>query len=401
MNLMNLKNKNIKPNYPTGWKAYKLGEISEFIGGSQPPKEEFSYEYKDGFVRLIQIRDYKSNDNIVYVKKESVRRFCEEDDIMIGRYGPPVFQILRGLKGAYNVALMKAIPNENIISKEYFFKFLQNPTIQSYIIGLSQRSAGQSGVNKEALENYDISIPSLSEQQLIIKKLDSLFQRIDKAIQFTRENVDHCQHLLPAALNELFGKATEKSWKYLPVFDILSLEKKTITPDLDKEYNIVGLENIEKDTGILINFKPLLGAESISTKVVFEKEMILYGKLRPYLNKVWVASFDGIATTEILPFKANVKKANPHYVAYYFRSGEFLNKVNENCSGARMPRLTTKFWDDAIIPIPDLSVQQRIINYLDKLTEKQRLLQQHYTKQLQHLQAFKAGLLDAAFKGKL
>ena len=58
---------------------------------------------KDGYIRLIQIRDYKSDDYAVYIPENSTKKFCTEDDIMIGRYGPPVFQILRGISGAYNV----------------------------------------------------------------------------------------------------------------------------------------------------------------------------------------------------------------------------------------------------------------------------------------------------------
>jgi type I restriction enzyme S subunit len=199
----------------------------------------------------------------------------------------------------------------------------------------------------------------------------------------------------------VFGKSEEKGWKYIPVFEILSLEKRTLIPKLEKEYNIIGLENIERDSGKLVDFKPSLGKQSTSNKVTFEKGMILYRKLRPYLNKVWVAEFNGIATTEILPFKANPKKTHQHYVAYYFRSGEFLNKVNENCSGARMPRLTTNFWDETKIPLPDLPIQQRIVNYLNQLSAKQQQLQQHYSKQLQQLQALKASLLDTAFRGEL
>ncbi|MBJ6934356.1 restriction endonuclease subunit S, partial [Vibrio cholerae] len=134
-------------------------------------KSEFSDTERDGYVRLIQIRDYKTDAHIVYVDKNSTKKFCNRDDVMIGRYGPPVFQILRGLEGAYNVALMKAVPDENVLSKDYLFAFLQSSPIQSYIVGLSQRAAGQSGVNKKALENYSIPIPPLTEQKRIVKKL--------------------------------------------------------------------------------------------------------------------------------------------------------------------------------------------------------------------------------------
>jgi type I restriction enzyme, S subunit len=89
----------------TKWKYPQMGEVCNFIGGSQPPKSEFIFEPKNGYIRLLQIRDYKSDKNTTYIPQEKARRFCSKDDIMIGRYGPPLFQILRGLEGAYRIHL--------------------------------------------------------------------------------------------------------------------------------------------------------------------------------------------------------------------------------------------------------------------------------------------------------
>ncbi|HBC3857593.1 TPA: restriction endonuclease subunit S [Vibrio parahaemolyticus] len=154
-----------------------LTEVVNFIGGSQPPKSQFSDVQKEGYVRLIQIRDYKTDNHIVYVDSASTKKFCTKDDVMIGRYGPPVFQILRGLDGAYNVALMKAVPNEDVLTKDYLFWFLQSPSIQNYVIGISQRAAGQSGVNKKALEKYLIPVPSKTIQNDIVDKVGQLVNK--------------------------------------------------------------------------------------------------------------------------------------------------------------------------------------------------------------------------------
>ncbi|WP_462099542.1 restriction endonuclease subunit S [Vibrio cholerae] len=154
-----------------------LTEVVDFIGGSQPPKSQFSDVQKEGYVRLIQIRDYKTDNHIVYVDSASTKKFCTKDDVMIGRYGPPVFQILRGLDGAYNVALMKAVPNEDVLTKDYLFWFLQSPSIQNYVIGISQRAAGQSGVNKKALEKYLIPVPSKTIQNDIVDKVGQLVNK--------------------------------------------------------------------------------------------------------------------------------------------------------------------------------------------------------------------------------
>ena len=82
---------------PEEWAAARIGEWVSFPGGSQPPKSEFVADERPGYVRLIQIRDYKTDRYQTYVREESVRKFCAPDDVMIGRYGPPIFQILRGI----------------------------------------------------------------------------------------------------------------------------------------------------------------------------------------------------------------------------------------------------------------------------------------------------------------
>jgi type I restriction enzyme S subunit len=93
---------------------------------------------------------------------------------MIGRYGPPLFQILRGLEGAYNVALMKAVPDESKLSRDFLFYFLKHSAILQYVIYHSERAAGQIGVTKETLEPYPIALPSLAGQQTIVETIIEL-----------------------------------------------------------------------------------------------------------------------------------------------------------------------------------------------------------------------------------
>ena len=138
------------------------------------------------------------------VNAKSTKKFCMLDDVMIGRYGPPVFQILRGLEGAYNVALMKASPDESVLSKDYLFWFLQNPSIQGYIVGLSQRAAGQSGVNKKALEKYEIPLPSLDEQTSIVDHLEVLAEQTCTLEAETQERLDQLNSLKSSLLDTAF-----------------------------------------------------------------------------------------------------------------------------------------------------------------------------------------------------
>lgn len=184
-----------------GLEETTLGKVCEFVGGSQPPKAVFEKEPTGDNIRLIQIRDYKSDKHIVYIPKSLAKRFCEADDVMIGRYGPPLFQILRGIDGAYNVALMKAVPDESKLSRDYLYYFLKHSDILQYVIYHSERAAGQIGVTKETLEPYPIALPSLSGQQAIVstimelesdtKRLESLYQQKLTALNDLKKSLLH------------------------------------------------------------------------------------------------------------------------------------------------------------------------------------------------------------------
>jgi type I restriction enzyme S subunit len=194
-----------------GWVESTLGETCSFQGGSQPPKSVFSLEEKEGYIRLIQIRDYKSDKNIVYIPIEKAKRFCSSDDVMIGRYGPPLFQILRGIEGAYNVALMKAVPNENVISKDFLFYFLKNKDILNYIIGASSRAAGQIGLNKATLEPYPINYPSLNKQTELVSKIKELISQVDGLENNYNNKLKSLDDLKKSILQKAFsGELTNK-----------------------------------------------------------------------------------------------------------------------------------------------------------------------------------------------
>ena len=163
---------------PDGWEDNTIGELINFSGGSQPPKNTFSFEPLDGYIRLIQIRDYKTDKYATYVPENLAKKFCNSEDIMIGRYGPPIFQILRGINGAYNVALIKATPNKKLM-REYMYYFLSQDCLQEFITGLSQRTSGQTGIEMDQLKSYPLPLPPLSEQFKIVEMLGVWDESID------------------------------------------------------------------------------------------------------------------------------------------------------------------------------------------------------------------------------
>jgi restriction endonuclease S subunit len=188
-----------------GWVEKPLGDVCTFIGGSQPPKSVFSKTQAADNVRLIQIRDYKSDKHVVFIPRSQARRLCKADDIMIGRYGPPIFQILRGLEGAYNVALMKAVPDESKLSRDFLFYFLKHSAIQQYVIFHSERAAGQSGLNKDTLEPYPIAYPSLKEQVKVVHVNGELESAVERLAALYQQKLAALDALKKSLLHQAFS----------------------------------------------------------------------------------------------------------------------------------------------------------------------------------------------------
>lgn len=185
---------------PEGWDLSTVLRKIHFEGGSQPALTYFIHEPKENYVRLIQNRDYRTDDYITYVPKDMVTKFCSEDDIMVGRYGPPIFVLHRGLAGAYNVAIMKAVPLG--IDKEFMYYFLQNSTMISYIESFSLRAAGQSGVNPDILKKYPMCVPPLDEQKEIADYLDKKCSEIDRLIAIKQQKIEKLQQYKKSIIYE-------------------------------------------------------------------------------------------------------------------------------------------------------------------------------------------------------
>jgi type I restriction enzyme S subunit len=117
---------------------------------------------------------------------------------MIGRYGPPLFQILKGLEGSYNVALMKADPKPKI-TRVFLFHLLRSPKLQADVISQSERSAGQTGVNLKFLNVYPAYCPP--------EKLQVAFEKIVGRQEFIRERSKKATSLADEAFFSLQNRA--------------------------------------------------------------------------------------------------------------------------------------------------------------------------------------------------
>ena len=144
---------------PEGWEKQSAFNLFDIKGGTQPPKPEWADDLKEGYVRMVQIRDYKTDSHIAYVKDTQKLRRCDRQDVMIARYGASVGRICWGLKGAYNVALVKVVPYDNAYL-EYIRWYVKSYYFQESLVSMTQRAA-QDGFNKDTFKSLDAIIPAI------------------------------------------------------------------------------------------------------------------------------------------------------------------------------------------------------------------------------------------------
>ena len=163
---------------------------------------------------------------------------------------------------------------------------------------------------------------------------------------------------------------------------------------------VLDLEDIEKDSGKLLQRKTFGETQSKSDKHCFFKGNVLYSKLRPYLNKVIVADADGYCTTEILAFNFGQHIA-AQYAKTFFMSPYFVNYAMDGAYGVKMPRIGSHRGNSALMPVPPYTEQIHLVNRIDELFEQIDIIEQNQTDIDTLYDEFRKRTLTLAIQGKL
>lgn len=216
--------------------------------------------------------------------------------------------------------------------------------LKSQATGSAQLNCGPSHIRL-----MEIPLPPLDVQQEIVAEIEGYQRVIDGA----RAVVENYRPQI----------VVDPEWLSVKVKDVFKKGGKTVLPmSLRGPVNYVGLENITKNSGQLsgnvMNDNP---HEIKSLKNIFSPGDILYGKLRPNLNKVWFSDRKGICSTDIFVVQPLNESVLPALYAYIFRSDHFNDAVLSQLKGAQLPRIGWQSFGNLEIPLPPLEVQQTII----------------------------------------
>jgi type I restriction enzyme S subunit len=155
----------------------------------------------------------------------------------------------------------------------------------------------------------------------------------------------------------------KKGWRIKPLGGVCDFAK---VQGIHRHLPYVGLENIESHTARFIGSTEPQPMKSSTFR--FSSEHVLYGRLRPYLNKVLAPDFEGHCSTEIFPIKPRPGLSR-EYLLYWFLSDETVERINATCTGARMPRADMNEVLEFDFPLAPLPEQQRIVGFLDEAFE--------------------------------
>lgn len=321
------------------------------------------------------------------------------------------------------VYLLTPLFHNDIFSKFLLYQLTSTWFIRQLQAIAKKSGAAFYNINKTKFNGLPVNIPPFEEQVRIVKRIEELFAEID-AIEQNQADIDTLYEefkkrtltlaiqgkLVPQDPNDesasvlleriraekkaklgkkyvdsyiykgddncYYEKVGEtvtnisdeipfdlpENWVWIRLGYVIDFSKSdTVTASqIDPTSWVLDLEDIEKNSGGLLQKKAMRETQSKSDKHSFYKGNVLYSKLRPYLNKVLVADEDGYCTTEILAFDFGQNIA-AQYAQIYLMSPYFVDYAMAGAYGVKMPRIGSTRGNAALMPIPPFNEQRRIV----------------------------------------
>jgi len=259
-------------------------------------------------------------------------------------------------KIVHGINLLKFRPNKELVLPKYIAELFKLADFTNEIKNQAQKAINQASVNITYLKELKIPKPPKEIQQLIVDECNT----IDKIVVMAVSEIDKAN----TEIENLFVD-TDIITKKLN--EVINKQSEIIDPTKEKgDVFYVGLENIESNTGKLVG-NPLTQYSTIkSNKNVYKKGDLLYGKLRPNLNKLYLAQEDGICSTDILVFRCNDAELNKFY-AYYLRTKKFNDEVVKTVTGQQLPRTKWSLIETIKVPVP--KNKKAVIKQIEKLEQ--------------------------------
>lgn len=388
------------------WKVVKLGQYVKILNGYPFDSSRFTNSNENTYP-LIRIRD---------VVRGYTETFTDED--CPDEYKIKKGEILIGMDGDFNISRWKSdfgLLNQRVckistVSKDLDEKFLfYYLPIPLKLINDATPSVTVKHLSSTSLQELHFPLPTLAEQQRIVNRIESMFAKLDEAKEKAQNVVDGFETRKSAILHKAFtGELTAKwrkengvsddSWGVKRFGEVADIKSNLVDIAEYRDFPHIAPDNIEKKTGILLEYHTVEEDKVTSGKHRFYAGQILYSKIRPYLSKVIIVDFDGVCSADMYPIEA---KGNTRFLWYQMLSNEFLDKASNSGSRSVLPKINQKELSVIPMQICSLPEQVEIVRILDIIIEKENKAKQAAEAVLGQIDLLKNSILARAFRGEL
>ncbi len=275
-----------------------------------------------------------------------------------------------------------------------------------------KQTTGIQNLDNTGFFGEKISLPPNNEQLIIAEYLDDQTQKIDQLITNKKAQAEKLKELRQIEINNAVTKGLKpraemkdsgidwlgkipKHWGVKRIKNLAKQIGEKSTEILEEDF-LVALENIEGFTGRFID----TASEYENNGIKFQKNNLLYNKLRPYLNKVYLADRDGICVGDIIVIEC-LQQIYPPFLQFRMLSDAFCSLIMSSVYGAKMPRTSWQFISSINIGYPSIEEQIEIVEYLQKRTTATEKLIKNIEGQIEKLQELRKIKIYEAVTGKI
>ena len=340
------------------WPMVELGEVCEIQrGGSPRPINEYISENTG--VNWIKIGDVQQGEKYITKTKQKIKnegisktRLVKKGDFILSNsmsFGRPFILKIDG--AIHDGWLLIRIKDTKKLYKDFLYLILGCFYLKSQYEKLATGGVVKN-LNSKLVRSVNIPLPPLDIQKQIVEEIDGYQKVIDGANQVI-------QNWKPTF-------RIDPEWPILNLCSIISRVSKSINPnDYHGKIIYIGLENIEPHKGNIVGNINSKFEDIKSTKNSFEANQILYGKLRPNLNKVLFTEFKGICSTDIFVLHGDPAEISHKFYSYYFIDKLFNDSVLRGIGGSQLPRVSWYYLSKIQIPHPPLEIQMQIVKEIE------------------------------------
>ena len=405
-----LKNKTIIEEPKTRFALVKLGRLlkskvqygANEIAIDGKPRQDIRY------IRITDIDEFGNlrSDEWKTAQNIEEKYLLNEGDILFARSGATAGKCFL-YKNEYGKSifagyLIRFIFDTSKVNPKYIFYYTQLERYKLWVKSI-QRPSGQPNINSEEFKSFNIPLLPIQTQNRIAQLMGNAYEIKKQKETEAQQLLDSINDYVLSELgithppdekkmcysiysDEIGGRIDPSSYhpkrigaikvikaskheKY-PLKNFVKFKREIITPS-NKHVPYIGLENIESNTGLFTPSKEI--KESFGSAFQFNKGDILFPKLRPYLNKVYLAEFDGVCSTEFHVMES--KGCNNIYLSTFLRSKIVVNQTSYLMTGNTLPRLQTIDVENLLIPVPSNEIQNKIAEEIKARMQKAEQLQ--------------------------